>query len=245
MVASAEPPRFGAPTSAAYRAVSAGYNPCRRAGCSSPRAWCIGWIPRSRRRASPPRFCGASTPATRRRSSPRSVRTVPPSGAGTNHEVDPRCGAGRAAASKYVRECRPVGRTSKPAVPLPPLRASSCRWAHLSGPCLRFRKGCFPLPACQLPTGSSPWTSLSANSSIMLRSYPAIPKLAISNPPIQLTPWRPSGRLNLDGWIDCSAICFGAPLQVLAAQLHGPSGGPGHSGAAERHADHRVALPLL
>jgi hypothetical protein len=39
--------------------------------------------------------------------------------------------------------------------------------AHLSGPCLRFRKGCFPLPACQLPIGSSPGTSLSANSSIM------------------------------------------------------------------------------
>jgi hypothetical protein len=145
---------------------SAGHNPCRRAGCSSPRAWCIGWIPRSRRRASPPRFCDASTPATRRLSSPRSVRTVPPSGAGTNHQVDPRCGAGRAAC-KYVRECRPVGRTSKPAVPLPPLRASSCRWAHLSGPCLRFRKGCFPLPACQLPIGSPPGTSLSANSSIM------------------------------------------------------------------------------
>jgi hypothetical protein len=30
------------------------------------------------------------------------------------------------------------------------------------------------LPACQLPTGSSPGTSLSANSSIMLRSYNSI-----------------------------------------------------------------------
>ena len=34
-----------------------------------------------------------------------------------------------------------------------------------------FREGCLGLPTCQLPTGSSPWTSLSANSSIMLRSY--------------------------------------------------------------------------
>jgi hypothetical protein len=40
-------------------------------------------------------------------------------GAGHDHEVDPRCGAGRAAACRYVRECRPVERTSKPAVPLP------------------------------------------------------------------------------------------------------------------------------
>ena len=31
--------------------------------------------------------------------------------------------------------------------------------------------GAVTLPACQLPTGSSPCTSLSANSSIMLRSY--------------------------------------------------------------------------
>jgi len=30
------------------------------------------------------------------------------------------------------------------------------------------------LPACQLPTGSSPCTSLSANSSIMLGSYSSI-----------------------------------------------------------------------
>jgi RNA polymerase primary sigma factor len=34
-----------------------------------------------------------------------------------------------------------------------------------------FQEGCIGLPACQLPTGSSPCTSLSANSSIMLRSY--------------------------------------------------------------------------
>ena len=34
-----------------------------------------------------------------------------------------------------------------------------------------FQEGCVGLPACQLPTGSSPCTSLSANSSIMLRSY--------------------------------------------------------------------------
>jgi hypothetical protein len=37
-----------------------------------------------------------------------------------------------------------------------------------------YRLGCVELPACQLPTGSSPFTSLSANSSIMLRSYSSI-----------------------------------------------------------------------
>jgi hypothetical protein len=34
-----------------------------------------------------------------------------------------------------------------------------------------YREGAASLPACQLPTGSSPCTSRSANSSIMLRSY--------------------------------------------------------------------------
>jgi hypothetical protein len=32
----------------------------------------------------------------------------------------------------------------------------------------------FELPACQVPTGSSPYTSLSVNSSIMLRSHSSI-----------------------------------------------------------------------
>jgi hypothetical protein len=37
-----------------------------------------------------------------------------------------------------------------------------------------FQEGCLGLPACQLPTGSSPCASLNANSSIMLRSYSSI-----------------------------------------------------------------------
>jgi hypothetical protein len=37
-----------------------------------------------------------------------------------------------------------------------------------------FQEGCLGLPACQLPTGRSPCPSLSANSSIMLRSYSSI-----------------------------------------------------------------------
>ena len=42
------------------------------------------------------------------------------------------------------------------------------------------------LPACQLPTGSSPCASLSANSSIMLRSYSSIVSI--------LSPWMPAMR---------------------------------------------------
>ena len=37
-----------------------------------------------------------------------------------------------------------------------------------------FQEGCVGLPACQLPTGNFRSTSLSANSSIMLRSYSSI-----------------------------------------------------------------------
>jgi hypothetical protein len=49
-----------------------------------------------------------------------------------------------------------------------------------------FQEGCIGLPACQLPTGSSPCTSLSANSSIMLRSYNSIVSI--------LSPWVPAKR---------------------------------------------------
>jgi len=49
-----------------------------------------------------------------------------------------------------------------------------------------FQEGCLGLPACQLPTGSSPCTSLSANSSIMLRSYSSIVSI--------LSPWMPAMR---------------------------------------------------
>jgi RNA polymerase primary sigma factor len=47
-----------------------------------------------------------------------------------------------------------------------------------------FQEGCVGLPACQLPTGSSPYTSFSVNSSIMLRSYSSI--VSIQNP------WMPA-----------------------------------------------------
>ena len=49
-----------------------------------------------------------------------------------------------------------------------------------------YHDGWIELPACQLPTGSSPCTSLSANSSIMLRSYSSIVSI--------LSPWMPAMR---------------------------------------------------
>ncbi len=49
-----------------------------------------------------------------------------------------------------------------------------------------FKEGCVGLPACQLPTGSSRCTSLSANSSIILRSYSSVVSI--------LSPWMPAMR---------------------------------------------------
>jgi hypothetical protein len=46
------------------------------------------------------------------------------------------------------------------------------------------------------------------------------PFLPLSHPPIKLASWRPSGRLDLDGWIDFSTICFGKLLQVIIAQVY-------------------------
>ena len=48
------------------------------------------------------------------------------------------------------------------------------------------QEGWTRLRACQLPTGISPCTSLSANSSIMLRSYSSIVSI--------LSPWMPAMR---------------------------------------------------
>jgi hypothetical protein len=46
----------------------------------------------------------------------------------------------------------------------------------------RLTGGGIELPACQLPTGSSPCTSLGANSSIMLRSYSSIVSILNTKP---------------------------------------------------------------
>jgi hypothetical protein len=51
-------------------------------------------------------------------------------------------------------------------------------------------------------------------------AYPAPPFLPFFHPPIELARCRPRGRLDLDRWIDFSAICFGMPLHVIVAEIH-------------------------
>jgi hypothetical protein len=37
-------------------------------------------------------------------------------------------------------------------------------------------------------------------------AYPTQPLLALFHPPIELTTWRPRGCLDLDGWVDYTAV---------------------------------------
>jgi hypothetical protein len=46
------------------------------------------------------------------------------------------------------------------------------------------------------------------------------PFLPFFHPPIELASSGPSGRLDLDGWVDFAAICFGDLLQVSIAEIH-------------------------
>src|SRR5215218_9715142 len=67
------------------------------------------------------------------------------------------------------------------------------------------------LPVCQLPTGSSPCMSLSANSSIMLRSYSSIVSI--------LSPWMPAmrsrRRVRVSGARRMRAVIFCEGLRGL------------------------------
>jgi hypothetical protein len=51
-------------------------------------------------------------------------------------------------------------------------------------------------------------------------TYPTEPPLALFHPPIEPASWRPGGRLNLDRWVDFSAISLGKLLHVLIAEIH-------------------------
>jgi hypothetical protein len=58
-------------------------------------------------------------------------------------------------------------------------------------------------------------------------AYPTPPFLALFHPPIKLASWRPGGRLDVDRWVDNSAICFGKLLDIfgklldiLVAEIH-------------------------
>jgi hypothetical protein len=73
------------------------------------------------------------------------------------------------------------------------------RRGYQTRPFLKIRRGYTDLPACQLPTGSSPCTSLSANSSIMLRSY---------------TSGRPRGRVTKQEMAAVSGVGIGSGPRV-------------------------------
>jgi hypothetical protein len=51
-------------------------------------------------------------------------------------------------------------------------------------------------------------------------AYATPPFLPFFHPPIELASFRPRGRLGLDRRIDFSAICFGAVLHLVIAEIH-------------------------
>jgi hypothetical protein len=53
-------------------------------------------------------------------------------------------------------------------------------------------------------------------------AYPTPPFLPFLHPPIELASLRPRGRLDLDGWVHFSAVCFGQVLQLAVGQLCRP-----------------------
>jgi hypothetical protein len=88
------------------------------------------------------------------------------------------------------------------------------------------------LPVCQVPTGSSPGTSLSANSSIMLRSYSSVVSI--------LSPWVPAmrsrRRVGVSGARRVRAVIFCEGLRGLRE----------HNGELRRRgvaSDHRPRHP--
>jgi hypothetical protein len=51
-------------------------------------------------------------------------------------------------------------------------------------------------------------------------AYATPPFPPLSHPPIKLPSFQPRGGLHLDRRIDLSAICFGALLHVVVAEIH-------------------------
>ena len=51
-------------------------------------------------------------------------------------------------------------------------------------------------------------------------AYPTPPFLPFFHPPIEPASLRPRGYVDLDGWVDISAISFGKLLHVLVAEIH-------------------------
>jgi hypothetical protein len=51
-------------------------------------------------------------------------------------------------------------------------------------------------------------------------AYPTPPFLPFFHPPIEQASFRPRGRLDLDRWIDFSAVCFSTLVHVIVAEIH-------------------------
>ncbi len=66
-------------------------------------------------------------------------------------------------------------------------------------------QGCEPLPGTKINSSDPASTAIGT-------AYPTPPVLAFFHPPIELASWRPRGRLDVDRWVDNSAICFGKLL---------------------------------
>jgi hypothetical protein len=51
-------------------------------------------------------------------------------------------------------------------------------------------------------------------------AHPAPPLPPFSHPPIEPASCGPRGRLHLDWWVDCTAICLGTLLHLGVAEIH-------------------------
>jgi hypothetical protein len=90
--------------------------------------------------------------------------------------------------------------------------------AHVGGPddaafCSAGTTGHRAAPTGGLRTEHRPLTTVCA-------AYPTPPFLPVLHPPIKLASWCPCGRLDVDRWVDNSAICFGKLLDILLAEIH-------------------------
>jgi hypothetical protein len=68
--------------------------------------------------------------------------------------------------------------------------------------------------------GSTKINSSDPPLTAVCNAYPTPPFLPFSSPPIKLASFRPRGHLDLDRWIDFSAVCFGTLLHLVVAEIH-------------------------
>jgi hypothetical protein len=67
---------------------------------------------------------------------------------------------------------------------------------------------------------NEPLEMIPSDSAAACTAYATPPLLPVFRPRIELVSFRPRGRLDLDGWIDFAAICFGMLLHLGVAEIH-------------------------